>query len=117
MRNVIRSLGILGLALAGIAGHAQASDLMQVSVPFAFEAGGKAMPAGNYRIMLDQRSDLMTISGGGVLAAILGTAPGDQLYHQRSFLRFERDGDKWLLHRISFAGTAQRVELAKSLRK
>ena len=117
MRNVIRSLGILGLALAGITACARASESVQVTVPFAFQAAGKVLPVGDYRFSLDQKSDLVTITGSKVFGAILLTVPGDQLHNERSFLRFQRYGDEWLLHEISFAGTAQQVGSSRTLKK
>ena len=45
MRNVIRSLGMLALALLGVSTHMRASDLVQVTVPFAFQAADKVLPA------------------------------------------------------------------------
>ena len=117
MRNFIRSLGVVALALAGFAANAEASDLVRVTVPFSFRAGGQVLPAGEFRISIDQRSSLVTISGKDVLTTILLAAPGNSPHDQRSFLRFERYGDEWLLHEISFAGTAQQVGLGKGLKK
>jgi len=117
MRNIIRSLGILGLALAGITACARASESVQVTVPFAFQAAGKVLPAGDYRFSLDHSTDLVTISGRDVLTTFLLTASGDQLHNERSFLRFQRYGDEWLLHEISFAGTAQQVGSSRTLKK
>ena len=117
MRNIIRSLGILGLALAGIVVHVQALDSVKVTVPFSFTAGQQVLPAGDYRISLDQHSDLVIISGHDVLTTIMLTAPGDRLKDERSFLRFERYGNEWLLHEISFTGMAQQVGLGKGLKK
>ena len=117
MRNVIRSLGMLALALLGVSTHMRASDLVQVTVPFAFQAADKVLPAGDYRFSLDQKSDLVTITGSKVFGAILLTVPGDQLHNERSFLRFQRYGDQWFLHEVSFAGTAQQVGSSRTLKK
>jgi hypothetical protein len=117
MRNVIRTLGILALAVAGITAHARASDFVQATVPFAFRASGQALPAGDYRFSLNHSGDLVTISGHNLSTTMLLTTPGDQLHNDRSFLRFERYGDEWLLHQISFAGMEQQVGSSRNLKK
>jgi len=117
MRDVIRSLGILAPLLAVISAPVQASNLIQANVPFAFQAAGKALPAGDYRFSLDQKTGFVTISGDKLFAAILLSVPSDQVHNQRTFLRFQRHGDQWLLRDISFAETAQQVGSAEALKK
>jgi hypothetical protein len=117
MKNVIRNLGVLALALAGLTAHALASDSVRVTVPFAFRASDQVLPAGDYRVSLDHSRDLVTISGDKVFATILLTSQGDTVHNDRSFLRFERYGDEWLLHQITFAGTAQQVGTSRNWKK
>jgi hypothetical protein len=73
-----------GVRAVGCFNPHAASDLVQVTVPFAFQAAGKVLPVGDYRFSLDQKSDLVTITGSKVFGAILLTVPGDQLHNERS---------------------------------
>jgi hypothetical protein len=53
-------LGLAGLALAAVAA-AQSAHIQTAKVPFAFNAGGATMPAGNYEITLETAKSTPTV--------------------------------------------------------
>jgi len=111
MRNVIRSFAALAVVLAAISANAQHS--IRVSVPFAFAAAGRILPAGDYRLSHSESGDLVTLSGQDLKTTLLLTAPGNRFQDERSVLRFERHGDELSLQEIAFDGTIRRLLSAK----
>lgn len=117
MRNVIRSSAILAVLLAAASAGAQRLNVIEANVPFAFQIAGREVPAGAYWFSFDQKTEQVTIKSGKSIAFVFATAPNDQLARQHSFLRFQRCGNEWLLHEISFAGTAQDIPLSRAMKK
>jgi hypothetical protein len=106
MKNVFKSF--IGFLLALAASSAVAQNAIQVKVPFAFSAAQQALPAGDYRVTLDRAVDRITIRGEGS-GAILFVTPAVDLNDRRSFLRFQRFGNDWILTTAAFSGSTQEL--------
>jgi len=110
MRNVIRSFGTLAVLLAAVSASAQTST--RVSVPFAFAAAGQILPAGDYRVSLNQSTDLVTLSGPDRSSIFFLTIPDNSLQDERRVLRFRRYGNEWSLLEIALEGMTHRLRSA-----
>jgi len=115
MKNIIRSLGALAVVLAAISASAQHS--IQVTVPFAFAAAGRVLPAGDYRVSLSQSGEIASLRGQDLKTLFLLTAPGDRFQDERSVLRFQRDGNEWSLQGVVIDGLIHPVPLGKAKRE
>ena len=112
MRNVSRILAALALTLAAAAASGQNATVVQANVPFAFEAAGQAMPAGDYRISLNLVNGLVLITGPDRHSISFLSSYQGRLLEGSSYLRFVRDGNDSFLREVSFSGSAQLVPLA-----
>ncbi len=115
MRNVIRSFGTLAVLLAAISSSAQTST--RVSVPFAFAAAGQMLPAGGYRVSLNQSPDLVTLRGPGRSSIFFLTILDNRFQDERRVLRFRRYGNEWSLQEIALDGMTHRLPSAKTKNK
>jgi hypothetical protein len=110
--KMICSKSILMLAsFLGLAFVASAEQAVTIHVPFAFSAGGKTLPAGDY-VIHHSDSGMLIISGkahdsGVVVTSIAGssTATGDV------GAKFDRTGGSASLTQVEFLGGETR-ELA-----
>jgi hypothetical protein len=110
MKNIARSfIGFL-VALAAISAVAQ--NAIQVKVPFAFAAAEQTLPAGDYRVTLDRAVDRVTLRGENT-GAIFFVTPSLDLKDGRSFLRFQRFGNDWVLTTAAFSGSTQELSTQK----
>ena len=55
-------LSIFTLLVAAFA-YGQGSTLVTAKIPFAFSAGGKSLPAGQYDFLRDSNASVITVSG------------------------------------------------------
>jgi hypothetical protein len=62
MKTILRNFGAVAVVLAAIAANAR--ERANITVPFAFNAAGMTMPAGQYRISFNETSNLITLLGG-----------------------------------------------------
>ena len=106
MKNMIKSF--IGLLLAVAATSAVAQNSIQVKVPFAFSAAQQTLPAGDYRLTLDRATDRLMLRGEGS-GVILFVTPSVDLQDRRSFLRFQRFGNEWILTAAAFSGSTQEL--------
>src|SRR5215471_19109459 len=107
MKTIMRNFGVLAVVLAAIAANAE--QRARVTVPFAFNAAGKTLPAGEYRVSFDAGDKLVTLSGERTNAVVLLSMSGNELNDPRTFLRFEHVGDQFLLQQVAISGTAQQI--------
>jgi hypothetical protein len=106
MKNTMKSF--IGVLVALAATSAIAQNSIQAKVPFAFSAAQQTLPAGDYRVTLDRVVDRVTLRGedSGV---ILFVTPSVDLRDRRSFLRFQRFGNDWVLTTAAFSGSTQEL--------
>ena len=97
-----------GLLVCTLAMNAQ-SELVSVHVPFAFEAGGKMLPAGDYWVDREETTNLLLIHGSGNASAFLTTAVETALKTNTASLVFARQGEKLVLSAIRLPGQQARV--------
>jgi hypothetical protein len=82
---------------------------MRVSVPFGFRAGGQALPAGEYRVELNQLSQRITLNqldgkGGCFMPVKAYTGSGAQ---EHGTLVFNQYGDRYFLSRVNAPGVTK----------
>jgi len=110
MKNMVKSF--IGFLVALAATSAVAQNAIQVKVPFAFSAAQQTLPAGNYRVTLDRAVDRVTLRGEDT-GAIFFVTPSVDLKDRRSFLRFQRFGNDWVLTTAAFSGSTQQLSTKK----
>jgi hypothetical protein len=78
--------------------YAQSSAL-KVTIPFAFQAGEKALPAGNY--VVQKQGDAIWISDGkGNAAAVLSNPVPNKAFGLDNLIVFHRYGDQHFLSEV-----------------
>ena len=98
-----------GLLAFTVAANAQ-SEVVTAHVPFAFEAGGKLLPAGDYRVDRAEGSNLLLIHGSsGNAAAFLTMATESAAAAETASLLFEREGATLVLSAVRLPGQQSRV--------
>ena len=90
------------------ASSAVAQNSIQVKVPFAFSAAEQTLPAGDYRVTLDREVKRVTLRTEGSGAMLFAT-PSVDIHNGRSFLRFQRFGNDWVLTTAAFSGSTQEL--------
>ena len=106
---------VVGLALLMVAGSsfAQSMRVVKATVPFQFEAAGKTLPAGDYKVRYDITTSAVTLTSSATRpATTLTTREEDPTSEARSYLRFERYGESWTLTQASFGGVVQTFKRA-----
>jgi hypothetical protein len=109
----MRVVLLLGAILAlTVALNAQ-TEVLRAHVPFAFEAGGKLLPAGDYRISKEETSNVLVMQGGsGNSAAFLTRYVEQAKLAGSATLIFARHGATTSLSEIRLPGNHSRVLLA-----
>jgi len=106
MKTIMRNFVALAVVLAAIAVSAQ--ERARVTVPFAFNAAGLTMPAGEYRVSLEAGNKMVTLSGERKVVVVHATYDFE-LNDPRTYLRFEHVGDQFLLQQVAIAGAGQQI--------
>ena len=114
MKNIAKSF--IGFLLALAATSAVAQNEIQAKVPFAFSAAQRTLPAGDYRVTLDRAVARVMLRGENT-GAILFVTPAVELKDGRSFLRFQRFGNDWVLTTTAFSGSTQDLSIEKVRKK
>ena len=108
------ALAIGSLASTQSALAQSSAPLAKVNIPFAFQAGTKAMPAGMYQIDRESRN-LIVLHGPGQAAAYVETSDAIKLQApDHGNLLFARYGDTYFLRQIWTAGNSTGLECPKS---
>jgi hypothetical protein len=89
------------------------SEGITAHVPFAFEAGGKSLPAGDYRLENGEASNVLVIQGTHGNSAAFLTMPTDSAGSKDNpSLLFTRDGGTMVLSAVRLAGQQSRILFA-----
>jgi hypothetical protein len=113
-----RDLFGLALLLVALSAFGQEMRTIRADVPFSFQAAGKTWPAGDYRVRFDPRLNAIMLTSFGVnTLTAFTTKAADPGLVTRTYLRFHRYGETWLLREVSFDGTVQALKLSKSERE
>ena len=110
--QIMRVVWLLGSLLAlTVALNAQ-TEIVTAHVPFAFEAGGKLLPAGEYRINKEETSNVLLMQGSSGNSAAFLTMYVDQAkLADSATLIFARHGSSIALSAIRLPGHQSRVLL------
>jgi hypothetical protein len=101
-----------GLLVCTLAMNAQ-SEVVTVHVPFAFQAGDKLLPAGDYSVDRGEVSNILVIHGGsGNSSAFLTMVVDSAAKADTASLVFARQGGTLVLSAIRLPGQQSRVLLA-----
>ena len=107
MTKQIRSLIGVALLLAAVSAFAQTTRTIRVKVPFPFVTAGKIWPAGDYRVQIRTDNRTLTLSSHGIGSAIMPTTTDERAGERRTYLQFQRYGERWVLQEVTQDGTAQ----------
>jgi hypothetical protein len=118
MAKQIRNFVGLALLLAASSGFAQVQHAIRFRVPFSFMAAGRSWAAGDYRMQFNTDTGFVTLSSFGINSATVMTSPGDPSREiGYSHLRFQSDGEHWILREVLVDGKARILRLKKSERE
>ena len=117
MTRQIRNFAGLALLLTAVAASGQLSHQARVTVPFSFIAGGRSIPAGDYKVNVDLSRDLVTLSTDGSNPIMLITYSAWQSQDSRTYLRFHRYGERWFLEQVAIDGVAEDIPIAKRVKE
>ena len=106
MTKRIGSLIGMGLLLAAVSASAQSTNALRVKVPFPFVTAGKIWPAADYSVQIRTDNGTLTLSSPGISSALIRTTTEERPGEGRTYLRFQRSGDRWFLQEVTLAGTA-----------
>ena len=107
-------VAILGLALfASVSASARDIKTNLMKVPFAFVAGDKTLPAGEYLVKFDIQTGLTTLyNTAGPVASIISIRDGNGDAKDDD-LEFHQVGDTWFLQGVRVSGYQQRLVPSK----
>ena len=89
---------------------------MRIHVPFAFEAGGARLPAGDYRVSRDTLSQWVVLAnerGSSIFLSTHHPFIGEHVKENGS-LTFDKYGDSYFLRKVSTPGTGAGYEFPVS---
>jgi len=109
MKTSLKHFGALAVLFSAMAAHAQYQDRAKVNVPFPFNAAGKTLPAGEYRVKFDETARLVTLAGENGTVALLSSY-ADAQTDPRTFLQFKRVGGQWFLQQVAIEGTSEHMQ-------
>jgi hypothetical protein len=103
-RQYLRILvALVGFASLGISAKAQAVDQLVLTIPFEFEAGGKTLPAGTYRVNRlseDRWAGLIVRNLQSSASAIVLPTEVESAEAEKGRASFQQAGDQHFLSRI-----------------
>jgi hypothetical protein len=114
MKKHIAGLFSFALLLAAASAHAQITQTVRVQVPFPFVAAGQNMPAADYSVKITKDTGLIILSSPGrsvIALSIRDVHPGKESF--KSYLKFERYGDSWVLEGVNHDGADQVLRRSK----
>ena len=96
------ALALFAVALTGAALAQNDAHAVRANIPFSFYAGGKLLPAGEYKISVDMEGHMVSIGqkATGTGAFLLGS-PDDHSRDTRTVLTFKLvDGEVYALREV-----------------
>jgi hypothetical protein len=111
---IASALAIGSLASTQFASAQISSAMAEVTIPFDFQNGSQALPAGTYRIVLAS-THLIRLQGSGSAGGFVFTHDATRSHaSKKGSMVFDRYGDKYYLHQIWTAGSTDGLECPKS---
>lgn len=102
---------LAGLLACTLGMNAQ-SEVVTVHVPFAFQAGEKLLPAGDYSVDRGEVSNILVIHGGSGNSSAFLTMAVESKRTETASLIFARQGATLVLSAIRLPGQESRVLFA-----
>lgn len=105
MKTLFSHLALLiamGFVAASVVPTATAQRLpdMRVSIPFEFQAAGKALPAGDYFVTVGHGCRRVDLSSADGHTIFLAGNPSSRVPGERSSLVFHKYGNTYFLHEV-----------------
>jgi hypothetical protein len=111
---IATALAIGSLASTQTASAQIPSVMAEVTIPFDFQNGKQALPAGTYRIAVAS-DHLIRLQGSGSAGGFVFTHDTSRAHaSKQGSVVFARYGDKYYLHQIWTAGSKDGLECPKS---
>ncbi|MGH9515710.1 MAG: hypothetical protein ACRD3P_08545 [Terriglobales bacterium] len=117
MTGKIRSLAGLAVLLTAIGASGQTSHRARVSVPFSFVAGGTSTPAGDYKVLVNEEGNVVTLTSDSSKPIMFLTINASPSPVGRSYLRFHHYGEHWFLERVAINGVARELPIDKRVKE
>jgi hypothetical protein len=117
MTGKIRSLAGLAMLLTAIAASGQISQRARVTVPFSFVAGSTSSPAGDYRVLVNEEGNVVTLISDSSKPIMFLTISASVSADGRSYLRFHHYGEHWFLERLAINGVARELPIDKRVKE
>jgi hypothetical protein len=119
-KRILAMTGLLVLCSFAATQAARAQEQLSVNIPFAFTAGERTLPAGEYRVQkLDGSSAVLLIrctEPRGAVMVVTGPTQSGKL-QERSKLVFNRYNDHYFLSQVWNAGYSSGRQLRKTQRE
>ena len=115
MTGKIRSLAGLAVLLTAIAASGQTS--LRVTVPFSFVAGRTSSPAGDYRVLLNEEQNILTLISDSSKPITVLTVNALPSSNGRCYLRFHHYGEHWFLERVAINSVARELPIDKRVKE
>jgi hypothetical protein len=109
---------VFGFAVHPSTAQAQVADDIEANIPFQFQAGDTTLPAGEYRIHVENDSDLAIMqisSANGRVSAIFQVENADANgTPAKSELVFNKNGDRYFLAQVFEQGSSTGSQVVES---
>jgi hypothetical protein len=99
-RNLIGTLSLVAMSLLLNVNGAYAQSAVKANVPFAFNVGTSQLPAGSYRITVEDGGGLVMISNSTTFATVLSLGQQERPGGKSRKLVFLRLGNRYFLTQI-----------------
>ena len=119
-KSILRITGLLALALVAATQITRAQEPIAVTIPFAFTAGDKMLPAGEYRVEKAAQGSVSLLirrTDGKESMFVSSFAASSNVPQTQSKLIFHRYGNQYYLSQVWVAGSSQGRELRESAKE
>ena len=116
-RTLFRVTGLLALAFMAATQIAQAQEQVIANVPFAFTAGNRTLPAGEYRVgkwITGDRTLFIQSTDRGATTFAASIPAESNAPQTQTKLVFHRYGDRYFLSQVWVEGSTYGRQLPKS---
>ena len=108
--TILSSAIAMGLLVSTASAQAQSSPKITATIPFAFQAGSRHMPAGLYNIYLLSQHVLLFRAANGHGSGFFMVNPSyDGKVQERGRLVFHRYGDRYFLREVWEGGSNEGI--------
>jgi hypothetical protein len=107
----IAGAAVLALAIPGVA-HAQLASPIEFTTTFPFTVGMANLPAGTYRLQVDDDDPTMAEITGPHVGAFFAIVNAEETAPTKSEVVFTKYGDAYVLKHVWVAGSEDGIEVA-----